>query len=105
MARMPSLNLDRGELEIPYMSSPIPLGQVEVPFQLGRYIATGLNCLDKDDQRWNFTCKVVEWMQVQVVEQIVHAPTCVSGFSGILPFILSVQKYSDNIQSKCFLLD
>lgn len=100
MAKMPMLDLGRKELAFPYLDSSLQLGQVEVPSQIGHYIATGLKCLENNGQRWNFTCKVVEWMQNDVVYQIVQTPTCIPGFGGILPFIVAVKDYADYLRGK-----
>lgn len=97
MAVLPSLNVNRLKLEIPYLVVPINLNKAGVPYQIGRYLAFGLACLDDDVQKWNFTEKVIDWMTTNVVHDIVLAPVCLTGFGGILPFIVSVQHYADSL--------
>lgn len=92
--------MGRKELALPYLDSSLQLGQVEVPTEIGHYIATGLKCLENNGQRWNFTCKVIDWMQNDLVYQIVRTPTCIQGFGGILPFIVSIKDFSNYLRGK-----
>jgi len=126
MIKLPISNLELKSMYIPSFTSPLQLGQVEVPYQLGRYISAGLNCLDRTEEKKNFIEKVLEWAStkvcfspskakcpftfqfvftvnlfyifcIQLIPQIVQSPTCLRGFSGILPFIVSVQEYESTL--------
>ncbi|CAL8073342.1 unnamed protein product [Orchesella dallaii] len=97
LIKLPISNLEMRSMYIPSFKSPLQLGQVEVPYEIARYIAIGLNCLDRTEEKRNFIEKVLDWASTKLIPQIIQSPTCLHGFGGILPFMASIQEYEDTL--------